>query len=139
MSGRTAVKHLFGVAASLESVIGEAEVLGQVKEARARAQAHGSLGSELDLLFQKAFSAAKEVRTRTAIAEGPLTLANAALRAIQNLFGTLDKVSALLLGPGNGRVDAQPLPAPRSGSILLSPDRRPNVQHPPGGHSEPIL
>ena len=118
MSGRTAVKHLFGVAASLESeVIGEAEVLGQVKEARARAQAHGSLGSELDLLFQKAFSAAKEVRTRTAIAEGPLTLANAALRAVQNLFGTLDKVSALLLGPGE------------MGGLMLSHFRHHDLKH----------
>lgn len=118
LSGRMAVKHLFGVAASLESeVIGEAEVLGQVKEARARAQAHGSLGSELDLLFQKAFSAAKEVRTQTAIAEGPLTLANAALRAVQNLFGTLDKVSALLLGPGE------------MGGLMLSHFRHHDLKH----------
>lgn len=101
LSERAAVKHLFAVAASLESeVIGEAEVLGQMKDAHARARTHGGLGSDLDLLFQKAFSAAKEVRTRTAIAEGPLTLANAALRSVQNLFGNLDQVSALLLGPG---------------------------------------
>lgn len=101
LTGRAAVKHLFAVAASLESeVIGEAEVLGQLKEAHVRARAHGSLGADLDNLFQKAFSAAKDVRTHTAIAEGPLTLANAALRAVQNLFGDLDSVSALLLGPG---------------------------------------
>lgn len=101
LSERAAVRHLFAVAASLESeVIGEAEVLGQVKEAHVRARSHGGLGSDLDLLFQKAFSAAKEVRTRTAVSEGPLTLANAALRSVQNLFGSLDQVSALLLGPG---------------------------------------
>lgn len=101
MRGRDAVRQVFAVASSLESaIVGEAEVLGQIKELHARVRATGALGADLDNLFQKAFSAAKDVRTNTAIAEGPLSLANAALQSIRNLFGDLDDVSALLLGPG---------------------------------------
>lgn len=101
LRGRDAVRHVFAVASSLESaIVGEAEVLGQLKEIHARARLGDRLGWELDSLFQKAFSAAKDVRTDTAIAEGPLSLANAALHSIRNLFGDLDDVAALLLGPG---------------------------------------
>ncbi|MGY8956904.1 MAG: glutamyl-tRNA reductase [Alphaproteobacteria bacterium] len=101
LCGEDAVRHVFAVASSLESAtIGETEVLGQLKDAHARARVAGSLGPELDSLFQKAFAAAKDVRTNTGIAEGPVSLANAALRAVRNLFGDLDNVSALLLGPG---------------------------------------
>jgi len=101
MRGHDAVRHTFAVASSLESaIVGEAEVLGQLKEVHARVRASGALGADLDNLFQKAFSAAKDARTNTAIAEGPLSLANAALQSIRNLFGDLDDVSALLIGPG---------------------------------------
>ncbi|MDE0781163.1 MAG: glutamyl-tRNA reductase [Alphaproteobacteria bacterium] len=101
LQGRDAVRHVFAVASSLESaIIGEAEILGQFKDAHLRARLAGALGSELDGLLQKAFSAAKDVRTNTAIAEGPLSLANAALQAVRGLFGDLEKVTALLLGPG---------------------------------------
>lgn len=101
MRGRDAVRHIFAVASSLESaIVGEAEVLGQLKDIHARVRANNALGIDLDNLFQKAFSAAKDARTNTAIAEGPLSLANAALQSIRNLFGDLDEVSALLLGPG---------------------------------------
>ena len=100
-TGRDAVRHLFAVAASLESVvIGEPEVLGQVKQAHDRARTLAMSGPALDTLFQRAFSAAKDVRSGTVIAEGPISLANAALRAVRNLFGSLDEVSALLVGPG---------------------------------------
>ncbi|CAN0592788.1 unnamed protein product, partial [Laminaria digitata] len=101
MRGHDAVRDTFAVASSLESaIVGEAEVLGQLKEVHARVRASGALGADLDNLFQKAFSAAKDARTNTAIAEGPLSLANAALQSIRNLFGDLDDVSALLIGPG---------------------------------------
>ena len=101
LEGPEAVRHLFAVAASLESVVvGEPEVLGQVKQAHERARASGDAGPVLASLFERSFSAAKDVRTRTAIAEGPLSLANAALRALQNLFGDLGGVSTLLIGPG---------------------------------------
>jgi glutamyl-tRNA reductase len=101
LSGRDAVRHVFAVVSSLESaIVGETEVLGQLKEIHERARQGDALGSELDSLFQNAFSAAKDVRTNTAIAEGPLSLANAALHSIRSLFGDLDDVAALLLGPG---------------------------------------
>lgn len=101
LCGRESVRHVFAIASSLESaIVGEAEILGQLKDIHERARSVGVLGAELDNLFQKAFSAAKDVRTNTAVAEGPLSLANAALHSIRNLFGDLDDVSALLLGPG---------------------------------------
>ena len=116
--GRDAVRHVFGVATSLESaIVGEADILGQIKDAHARARRVGALGSELDGLMQKAFSAAKDARTNTAIAEGPLSLANAALQAIRGLFGDLEKVSALLLGPGE------------MGVLMLEHFRRHGLRH----------
>jgi len=116
--GREAVRHVFGVAASLESaIVGEAEILGQIKDAHARARRAGTLGSELDGLLQKAFSAAKDARTNTAIAAGPVSLANAAIQAVRGLFGDLDKVSALLLGPGE------------MGVLMLEHFRRHGLRH----------
>ena len=118
LQGRDAVRHVFAVASSLESaIIGETEILGQFKDAHARARLAGALGSDLDGLLQKAFSAAKDVRTNTAIAEGPLTLANAALQAVRSLFGDLEKVSALLIGPGE------------MGVLMLEHFRRHGLRH----------
>jgi glutamyl-tRNA reductase len=102
LGGHDAVRHIFAIAASLESaVVGEAEVLGQLKAADAGARAQGALGRELDSLLRAAYSAAKDVRTNTAIAEGPVSLANAAVHAVRGLFGDLSRVSGLLVGPGD--------------------------------------
>ncbi len=99
--GDDAVRYLFAIAASLESVvIGEPDVLGQVKEAHARARAAGAAGPILDAIFERGYSVAKDVRTNTAVAEGPVSLANATLRVVRNLFGELSGVRALLIGPG---------------------------------------
>ncbi|MBS28998.1 MAG: glutamyl-tRNA reductase [Alphaproteobacteria bacterium] len=101
LSGAAAARHMFAVAASLESaVVGEAEVLGQLKAAHALARTHGATGPELELLLQRAYAAAKDIRTNTAIAEGPVSLATAAVQAARNLFGDLKDISALLVGPG---------------------------------------
>jgi glutamyl-tRNA reductase len=102
LQGRDAVRHIFAVAASLESaVVGESEVLGQFKAAHARARAAGAVGREFDHLLRCAYSAAKDVRTSTTIAEGPVSLANAAIHAVRGLFGDLGRISALLVGPGD--------------------------------------
>ena len=100
LTGIAAARHVFAVAASLESVVvGESEVLGQLKVAHGLARDAGGVGRELESLMQHAYGAAKDVRTNTAIAEGPVSLATAAVQAARNLFGSLDDVSALLIGP----------------------------------------
>tara|TARA_R110002110_G_scaffold85816_2_gene223566 strand:- start:156656 stop:157978 length:1323 start_codon:yes stop_codon:yes gene_type:complete len=100
LRGADATRHVFAVAASLESVVvGESDVLGQLKSAHALARDAGGVGSELESLLQHAYGAAKDVRANTAIAEGPVSLATAAVQAARNLFGSLDDVSALLIGP----------------------------------------
>ena len=100
LMGADAARHVFAVAASLESVVvGESEVLGQLKTAHALARDSGGVGRELESLMQHAYGAAKDVRSNTAIAEGPVSLATAAVQAARNLFGSLEDVSALLIGP----------------------------------------
>lgn len=100
LTGVNAARHVFAVASSLESVVvGESEVLGQLKAAHALARDAGGVGRELESLMQHAYGAAKDVRANTAIAEGPVSLATAAVQAARNLFGSLDDVSALLIGP----------------------------------------
>ncbi|MEP4379148.1 MAG: glutamyl-tRNA reductase [Alphaproteobacteria bacterium] len=100
LTGAAAARHVFAVAASLESVVvGESEVLGQLKTAHGVARDAGGVGREIERLMQHAYAAAKDVRANTMIAEGPVSLATAAVQAARNLFGDLDDVSALLIGP----------------------------------------
>ena len=101
LRGEAAVRHCFAVAASLDSqVIGEPHVLRQVKAGYATARAAGLLGAELERLLQAAFATAKRVRTETAIAEGPVSVASAAVQVARDLHGDLDRCQALLLGTG---------------------------------------
>ena len=100
LTGDAAARHVFAVAASLESlVVGEAEVLGQIKHAHAQAADVGAVGAALELLMQQAYGAAKDIRTNTGIAEGPVSMATAAIKAAGSLFGSLENISALLIGP----------------------------------------
>lgn len=100
-SGADAVRRLFAIAASLESqMVGEPQVLGQVKEAHAAAAAAGSTGPELDSLFAAAYAAAKRARSETGIAERPVTMAAAALRVARDIHGDIGRVAALLIGDG---------------------------------------
>jgi glutamyl-tRNA reductase len=101
LNGAAALRHLFSVAASLDSrVIGEPEVLGQVHAADRAAREAGLIGAELDQMLQAAYGAAKRVRTQTAIAEGPASLAAAAARLARDIHGDLSELEALLVGPG---------------------------------------
>jgi glutamyl-tRNA reductase len=100
-SGADAVRRLFAIAASLESqVLGEPQVLGQVKEAHAAAAAAGASGPELDALFAAAYAAAKRVRSETGLAERPVTMAAAALRVARDIHGEVGRCAALLIGDG---------------------------------------
>jgi glutamyl-tRNA reductase len=96
-----AVRHSFRVASGLESMIlGEPQILGQMKQAAREAEAAGGLGTYLHQLFQRTFSVAKEVRTQTAIGEQSVSLAAAAVRLAQRIFETLSNERVLLVGAG---------------------------------------
>lgn len=97
--GLDAVRHLFRVAGSLESqVVGEPQVLGQVRAAHRMAEAHGMVGRELERLYRAAYGAAKRVRSETTIAEGPTSLAAAAVRVARRVHGDLSGVGVVLVG-----------------------------------------
>ena len=96
-----AVLHLYRVAAGLDSMIlGEPQILGQVKKAYKTARAAGTTGPILDQLYQRGFAAAKEVRTETGISRYPVSIAFAAVELARKIFGELDGRSVLVVGAG---------------------------------------
>ena len=96
-----AVRHLFRVTSSLDSmVIGEPQILGQVKEAFAAARAAGAVGPSLSRTIDRAFSAAKRIRTETGIATGSVSVASIAVDLATQIFGDLKDRRVLLLGAG---------------------------------------
>jgi len=98
---RDAIRHVFRVASSLDSmVVGEPQILGQVKEAYATARAVGALNSQLDALYSRAFAVAKRVRTETAIATSAVSIASVAVELAQKIFGNLEGKSVYLVGAG---------------------------------------
>ncbi len=99
--GAAALKHLFAVASALDSlVIGEPQVLGQVKAAHRLAAELGLAGAGLEAAFAAAYAAARRVRRETRIAERPVSIAAAALQLARDIHGDLARCRALLLGPG---------------------------------------
>jgi len=101
LQGPQVLQHLFEVATGLDSqLVGETEIFGQLKDAYAAAQARHSTGPILNRLFQKAFQAAKYVRTHTAITEGQVSVANVAVELARDIFGPLGSTRVLLLGAG---------------------------------------
>jgi glutamyl-tRNA reductase len=99
--GRAAVEHLLTVSAGLDSqILGETEIFGQVKRAYAAAQTRGSVGPLLNRLFQKAFQAAKHVRTHTGVTTGQISVANIAVELALTVFGDVKDAKILLLGAG---------------------------------------
>ena len=98
---RLAVEHAFSVASGLDSmVLGEAQILGQLKEAYRVAQETGSTGPSLNKLFQAAFSAAKRVRSETQIGANAVSLASATVSLAKRIFADLSAHSALMIGAG---------------------------------------
>ncbi len=97
-----AVRHLFRVAAGLDSLIlGEPQILGQVKTAWQAAREAHSVHGTLDRLFQQTFSVAKRVRTDTRIGAHPVSVAFAAVRMAQRLFSELNRATVMLVGAGD--------------------------------------
>lgn len=96
-----AVKHAFRVASGLDSmVLGETQILGQLKDAFATAHKAGATGKMLNQLFQQTFSVAKTVRTDTAIGANAVSVASAAVRLAEQIFADLSKKTVLLIGAG---------------------------------------
>ena len=99
--GKDAVRHLFRVASSLDSmVIGEPQILGQVKEAYAVARAVGAVQSQLDALLTRSFAVAKKVRTETSVASSSVSVASVAVELAQKIFGELTGKAICLVGAG---------------------------------------
>jgi glutamyl-tRNA reductase len=96
-----AVRHLFRVSAGLESMLlGEAEILGQVREAYLHAQEQKATGPVLNRLFQAALEIGKRVRTETDLGTRPMGVASAGMKLAERIFGKLQNRSALVLGAG---------------------------------------
>ncbi|GGC04414.1 glutamyl-tRNA reductase [Marinobacterium zhoushanense] len=96
-----AVRHMMRVACGLDSlVLGEPQILGQLKSAFSVSQDAGMIGAELGRLFRHTFSIAKQVRTETAIGQNPVSVAYAAVSLAQHIFADLGESHALLIGAG---------------------------------------
>jgi glutamyl-tRNA reductase len=96
-----AIRHVFRVACGLDSmVLGETQILGQLKDAFRAAQQAGTIGQHLGRLFQHTFSVAKKVRTDTEIGANPVSIASASVRLAQQFFAGFEKHTALLVGAG---------------------------------------
>jgi glutamyl-tRNA reductase len=96
-----AIRHIFRVACGLDSmVLGETQILGQLKDAFREAQQAGTVGHQLIRLFQHTFSVAKKVRTDTEIGANPVSIASASVRLAQQFFAGFEQHTALLVGAG---------------------------------------
>ncbi|RCK80748.1 MAG: Glutamyl-tRNA reductase [Candidatus Ozemobacter sibiricus] len=99
--GRDVVRHLLLVAAGLDSmVLGEQQILHQVKASYQAAAAAGSVGKHLHALFQRALEVGKRVRAETRISENTVSIASAAVEMARSIFGPLDRCTALVVGAG---------------------------------------
>jgi len=117
-----AVRHLFRVTASLDSmIVGEAQILGQVKEAYATARAVGAVHSQLDLLLTRAFAVAKRVRTETAVGTSAVSVASVAVELAKKIFGSLQGKHVYLVGAGKmSELAARHLQAHGAASIFVA-------------------
>ena len=117
-----AVRHLFRVAASLDSmVVGEPQILGQVKEAFAVARSVDAVGGQLEHLLQSAFSAAKKVRSETEIGSSSVSIASVAVELARKIFGSLHGRTVFLVGAGKmSELAARHLVQQGAGTILVT-------------------
>src|SRR6266699_3120346 len=117
-----AIRHVFRVAASLDSmVLGEPQILGQVKEAYATARAVGAVRAQLDQLLTRAFAVAKRVRTETAVGSSSVSIASVAVELAKKIFGSLNGKSVYLVGAGKmSELAARHLLAHGAASIFVA-------------------
>lgn len=116
------VRHVFRVAASLDSmIVGEPQVLGQVKHSFAIAKAVGSIHANLDALLSRAFSVAKRVRSETAIGSSAVSVASVAVELAKKIFGDLQGRSVYLVGAGKmSELAARHLHSQGAGAVLVT-------------------
>ncbi len=119
---REAVRHLFRVASSLDSmVVGEPQILGQVKESYTVAREVGAVSSQLDTLLQRAFTVAKKVRNETQIGSSSVSIASVAVDLARKIFGSLQGKTVLLVGAGKmSELAARHLIQQGAASILVA-------------------
>lgn len=137
-----AVAHVFAVAAGLESMaVGEGEILGQLRSALARAQAHRHVGPELNSLVQHALRVGKRVHTETGVDSVSSSLVDAGLRRAQELIGDLAGLRVLVVGAGGMGALAATAARRRGARELVvtnrSPHRSDSLAHRLGGHALP--
>jgi glutamyl-tRNA reductase len=116
------IRHMFRVASGLDSlVLGEPQILGQMKTAYQAATEAGTLGKTLSKLFQHTFAAAKKVRTDTAIGSSPVSVAFAAVRLARRIFEDLSQQTAILIGAGETiELTARHLAENRIGELIIA-------------------
>src|SRR5688500_16185964 len=121
-TGQDAVAHLFRVAAGLDSlVMGEPQILGQVKDAFGVASQMGCTGPLLNKLFHSAFAAGKRVRTETALAEGAVSVSYAAVQLAKKIFGDLKGRTVVVLGAGEmGKLTAIHMQSQGIGRLIIT-------------------
>jgi glutamyl-tRNA reductase len=140
--GRDAARHLFRVASGLDSmVLGEPQILGQVKEAFSLALGAGTVGSLLNRSFERSFGVAKRVRTETAIAAGNVSVSSIACDLAENIFGDLQDRRILLIGAGKmSEVAARSLTARGARLFVVnrSPERAEALAQACGGVPRPL-
>jgi glutamyl-tRNA reductase len=117
-----AVRHVLRVASGLDSLIlGEPQILGQIKDAYSKAEQAGTIGKLLNRLFQHTFSVAKQVRTDTAIGSSPVSVAFAAVSLAKQIFSNMEQHTALLIGAGETiELAARHLHASGIGRIIIA-------------------
>ena len=116
-----AVRHLFRVAASLDSmVVGEPQILGQVKESYTVARSLGAVQEHLDPLLQRTFTVAKKIRTSTQVGSSSVSIASVAVRLASQIFGSLHNRTVLLVGAGKiGELAARSLMQQGAGKLFV--------------------
>ena len=96
-----AIRHLFRVASSLDSmIVGEPQILGQLKQACTQARDHGAIGTFLDTVLTRAFNVAKRIRSETEIGQNAVSVSYAAVELAREIFGSLHKKRVLIIGAG---------------------------------------
>ena len=138
-----AIRHIFRVACGLDSmVLGEPQILGQLKDAVRDAQQAGTLGSQLGTLFQHTFKVAKKVRTETEIGANPVSVASAAVSLAQQFFAGFSQHTALLIGAGTTiELVAKHLDAKDLGRLFVANrnlERAKNLASQFGGYAVPL-
>lgn len=115
------ITHLLEVVSGLDSmVLGETEILGQVKDAYAAAQQAGATGPALNRLFQKSFAAAKHIRSNTGITQGSTSVANVAVELAEHIFRDLRTSTVMVIGTGAmSEATAKALRSRGAGTILV--------------------